>query len=362
MRLVCFLKERKRHPGRLCAGCVCIALSLVLSACGSLVKTYTGTDLLMGTVLSMKVESGDGDPWEKLTAMGQELETRELSWRVEASEVGRINASAGDPEGLELTPEMEEILTQCLAVSEEIGGAFDITLGALTQLWDLDRAALKMQEAGSSADSEGFAYTPPSDEEVQAALARCGYERVRIEEHRIYLPEGMRIDLGAVGKGIFLGRAAEALQEAPISGTISAGGSILTLGNKNRSEPSEPWNIGIVDPADPSQLAGAIPVPGGSFVSTSGDYERYVEADGVRYHHLLDPHTGYPVGVKRPISGGAEANFAVTIVCTDGLLSDALSTACFVIANDPERGPQQARELAERFGAQMYLVGADGIL
>ncbi|MCR5425936.1 MAG: FAD:protein FMN transferase [Lachnospiraceae bacterium] len=325
-------------------------------------KTYTGTDLLMGTVLSMKVESGDGDPWKTLYAMGQDLETRELSWRIEGSEVWRINAAAGDPEGLELSPEMEEILTRCLAVSEESGGAFDITLGALTQLWDLDRAALEMQEAGSGAESTEPVYTPPSDEEVRAALARCGYEKVRIEEHRIYLPEGMRIDLGAVGKGIFLGHAADALQEAPISGTISAGGSILTLGNKNRSEPSEPWNIGIVDPADPSQLAGAIPVPGGSFVSTSGDYERYVEADGVRYHHLLDPHTGYPVGVKRPVSGGAEINYAVTIVCTDGLLSDALSTACFVIANDPERGPQQARELAERFGAQMYLVGADGIL
>ncbi len=125
---------------------------------------------------------------------------------------------------------------------------------------------------------------------------------------------------------------------------ISLGGSILTYGSK---PDDSPWRVGIVNPFDTSDSIGILTLEGQWCISTSGDYERYVDLDGVRYHHILDPKTGAPAVSE--VRG-------VTILMRDGLLDDGLSTACFIL------GPEKGMALTEQYGAEALFVMADGRL
>lgn len=306
---------------------------------------YSGTAFVMGTVFQFSVKTREEDPVPHLISIGSDFEKNILSWRDQNSQIAKINEDAGKPEGTELTEEMEELLTTCFEVSKASGGAFDITLGTLTSLWDIDNWASGENEA------EGYSFEPPSEEEVKEALSFCGYEKVRIENHRIYLPEGMKIDLGAVGKGLYLDKCKTVVPK-DTNGIISAGGSIVTLGQKAGAEL---WNVGITDPFNDGALFGQIAVNGGKCVSTSGDYERYVECKGVRYHHILDPATGYPVGIT-PGQNDEDADLktrSVTIVTESGLMSDILSTACFILDE------KQAIALAEHYDADIIIIRED---
>ena len=122
----------------------------------------------------------------------------------------------------------------------------------------------------------------------------------------------------------------------------SGGGSILTYGEK---PDNSSFRIGILDPAEPSRNIGILTLDGEWCISTSGDYERYVEVEGVRYHHILDPATGYPAdsGVR-----------SVTVLSQDGLLSDGLSTACFIL------GEEKGMALAKEYGVHVLFVLEDG--
>lgn len=174
-------------------------------------------------------------------------------------------------------------------------------------------------------------------------MQNTGYERLEIAGDGIRLPVGMSLDLGAVGKGIACDRIRQYLEEKEVSGAvISVGGSILTFGQK---PDGTNWQVGIVNPLQTEQTIGILSLNGQWCVSTSGDYERFVEVDDFRYHHILDPATGYPAdsGVR-----------SVTILCKSGILSDALSTACFVL------GTEKGMELAESYGAEALFVDAQG--
>ena len=122
------------------------------------------------------------------------------------------------------------------------------------------------------------------------------------------------------------------------------GGSILTYGSKPEGGA---WQIAVTDPLDPSESVGVLTLDGGHCVSTSGDYERYVEVDGVRYHHILDPRTGSPA--HSDVAG-------VTIVTKDGFLSDALSTACFVL------GQEEGQKLLEKYDAEGLFINHEGTI
>ena len=154
----------------------------------------------------------------------------------------------------------------------------------------------------------------------------------------------MQLDLGAVGKGVALDEIRKTLEEHPeVSGAvISVGGSILTYGSKPEGGT---WQIAVTDPLNPSDGVGILTLDGGYCVSTSGDYERYVEVDGVRYHHILDPRTGSPA--RSDVAG-------VTIITKDGFLSDALSTACFVL------GQEQGKKLLEKYDAEGLFIDHEG--
>lgn len=291
-------------------------------------------DTAMGTIVNQTVYAQDAEAvCEEILEVITRLEQEQISWRVEGSQLYRINTEGGR---LSFSPWMEEILTQCLEVSHLSKGAFDITIGPVVRLWDID------SWAGKENPSE---YDLPTETEILLGLERSGYEKVEIKDGTIWLPEGMQLDLGAVGKGIALDEIRNCLeQKQEVSGVISVGGSILTYGNK----PDEsPWRVGIVNPLNPSESLGYLELGSGWCVSTSGDYERYVEVDGVRYHHIINPKTGYPAesGVK-----------GVTILSKNGLLSDAMSTACFILGED------EGLELAETMEVEALFVREDGTL
>lgn len=342
--------------------------ALMLTGCSgtqTMAQTMTErrTDTAMGTIVSMTLYlTGDeeGAQTDALFDALEALETQTLSWRVDTSEVAVVNAAEGKE--VHLSPELTQILSDCLAVSEASEGAFDVTLGRLTRLWDIDTWA-------GMEDRSDFAV--PRQEEIDKALKTCGYEGMELiqtpDGGSIRLAEGMRLDLGAVGKGVALdvlldrieaqnllteqkrtdstGEVQDASADSAVTGAVIAvGGSILTYGEK---PDGSAWKVAITDPQEPAKTIGTLSLTGTHCVSTSGDYERYVEVDGVRYHHILTPQTGYPV----------EGELASVTVLTDsGLLSDALSTACYVLGEDA------ARRLLWSYDAEALFITHDGTI
>ncbi|MCR4618025.1 MAG: FAD:protein FMN transferase, partial [Lachnospiraceae bacterium] len=223
-------------------------------------------------------------------------------------------------------------ISKCLEISKATDGAFDITLGAVIDLWDIEGAIKESAE-----------FKVPTDKEIKDALDKCGYEKVKIQDHRIYIPEGMILDLGAVGKGIFLDEVMSE-KEKISRGTLTAGGSVYCIGQKLTGEA---WVIGIKNPFDTSGSMINTSVSPDSVVSTSGDYERYIESDGIRYHHIIDKSTGYP-------ADSGLSSVTVIMPAGNGLLSDALSTAVFIL------GADRAQELADKYGAQIIMITSSG--
>lgn len=318
-------------------GAVCLA-AFACCGCGSRQpQRLESVDTAMGTVIQQSIYTleTDSPAVEEIDGLLRQLEEQELSRRLETSEVWAVNQSAGAEEGIELSPELAEIMSDCLELWSRSEGAFDVTIGTVVSLWDID---------GWAAGEREGAFAPPGEEELRLALESCGSAKLELAGTRLFMPEGVQLDLGAVGKGIALNRIFSYLEEkeAITGAVISVGGSVLTYGEK---PDGSSWRVGIANPADTSSNIGILSLEGQWCVSTSGDYERYVELDGVRYHHILDPATGFPA--DSGVSG-------VTILSKDGFLSDALSTACFIL------GPEKGIGLAEEYGAEVLFVGTDG--
>ncbi|MBD5537813.1 MAG: FAD:protein FMN transferase [Lachnospiraceae bacterium] len=322
---------------------------LFFAGCGK-VERYSMTDIAMGTVTNQTIYSKDGDLTLEVRNIMLELEQEELSWRIEGSEVAQMNAAAGSGVYTPVSDRLYKELEILIKLSADSGGAFDITIRPVAALWNIDAWAAgdnsvteeNLTAEGTSANKEQPGIIP-AHEQITLALTHTGYESLSLTDSAIMLPKDMALDLGAAGKGIACDRIAAYLKEQAVYGAVvSVGGSVVTVGKK---PDGTPWQIGIIDPRDTSSFIGILYLEGENFVSTSGDYERYVEVDGVRYHHILNPATGYPAdsGVR-----------SVTILCDSGILSDALSTACFVL------GVEEGMALAESYGAQALFVDMEG--
>lgn len=299
-------------------------------------------DTAMGTVVQQTVYvTGGDDRTEDILNLILKLEEETLSWRLETSETFQVNAYAGSGKWVELSEELSQILEQCRKLTEDSGGAFDVTLGPLARLWDIDSWAAG-QQAGS--------FQVPGEQELAEALTQSGMGQVQIqflpgeECADIYMEDGAALDFGAVGKGLALDEISRYLEadDRVTGAVVSVGGSVLTYGEK---PDGTAWRVGIANPNDPSVNLGILTLTGQWYISTSGDYERYVESGGVRYHHILDPATGYPAD-----SGIS----SVTVLAENGLLSDGLSTACFVL------GRERGMALAQQYGAEALFVEKDG--
>jgi FAD:protein FMN transferase len=232
-----------------------------------------------------------------------------MSSFVAASAISRINDAGGRP--VAVPAEIIDVIEEARAISELTNGAFDITFAGLGRLWDFKRTPPVL----------------PDPAEIARRLPLIDYRRVAIDRAAgtVTLTEpGARIGLGGIGKGYAVDRAAAILEARGVNDFIvSGGGNLLVSGAKGKT----PWTIGVRDPRGPdgSYLA-RVRLPGGGGVSTSGDYERFFEIDGRRYHHILDPRTGYP----------ARGLVSATIFAPTAMRADGLSTGVFVLG--PEKG------------------------
>lgn len=272
----------------------------------------------MNTVGTLKITGKDADETaKKIEAQLDLLDSDLLSRYNENSLLFKINS------GLETeSEELAAYVRTLIDVSRKSGGAFDFTLGAISDLWDFG----------------GNASIPDSAKLLQK-LSHAGYEKISVTDSRIVSADkNAVIDLGAAGKGIALDKAKEILGAQNVrKAVISVGGSVLCYGEGD-------FTVGIRNPEGNAGEYIAILRTNACCVSTSGNYERYFEKDGKRYHHILDPKTGYP----------AESGVvSVTVISENGLLSDALSTACFVL------GVEKGGELAKEFGCEAVFVTAD---
>ncbi len=313
---------------------------LCLSGCQKAPEKMVTAGTAMGTVVQETLYVTDAEKGSVITqdilSLIDSLEKNSLSWREEGSEIAIINAQAGETGGTVLTEQMQDDLQKIWQISEASDGALDVTVGDVTRLWDLDTWVVADAEIREQ-------FKEPEAIRLGHAMEQTGYEKVRVEGDRIYLPEGMSLDLGAVGKGIAGDRIGAYLAdcEEVTGAVISVGGSILTYGSK---VDGNPWQVAIAHPREEGNYLGVLSLAGSWYVSTSGDYERYLEKDGKRYHHIMDPKTGYPVDNEV---------CSVTILCQDGLMSDALSTACFVL------GVEDGMKLAKEMQVEALFVTKD---
>lgn len=224
----------------------------------------------------------------------------QLSVTREGSLVRQLN----EGQAVSLTGELEALFSGALALSRETGGALDPCLYPVTRLWGFTTGE----------------YRVPTQEELDALLSLTGSDKLTLSGKTASLAPGAQLDLGALVKGWAGSRAAAYLEERGdvACAILALGGNIQTFGTK---PDGSPWQVGIQNPAG-SGVAGILSVTGTWAVVTSGGYQRYFEEDGVRYSHIIDPKTGYPV------SNGLAS---VTVLCQDGLRADGLSTALTVM-------------------------------
>ena len=294
-------------------------LNLRAGGGGTTLTTYA-----MGSYVQQTVYGGDeeGAAQAANTAI-TELEDL-ISWRVEGSDVEQLNQAAGT-DFLEIDQRTWNVLRTSLDVCQASGGAFDITIAPISWLWDFDENPRL-----------------PQAEAIEALLPAVNYEDVSLLEDgtAALQTHSTALDLGAVGKGAACDAAVAAYEESGVNrAVVSVGGSVGVYGEKPGGQP---WTIALRDPDTEGSL-GTLSLASG-FLSTSGSYEKQFTEDGVTYHHLLDPDTGYP----------AESGLlSVTVWSGSGTLSDALSTACFVL------GLEDSLPVLEQFDSEAVFITED---
>lgn len=329
------MTRRGNHLLILCLGLLVVGVSVFLSE--RRIKEYSSEQFLMDTLVSIKVYGDDTAnlPAAVAAAYGEMHRIAALVDRFpltgtedcRRSDVCRINEMAGIGP-VRVDADTLAMLRLAKKYHDLSFGAFDVTIGPLMDLWGFAGENPKI----------------PASASIAEALLLVDIESLVVNEveSTVYLRHvGMKLDLGALAKGYATEKALQALARQGIKkAMIDAGGNILVLGRNVRNAP---WRIGIKDPRKADALVAVVALEDAAAV-TSGDYYRYFEADGKRYHHILDPRSGYP----------ASENMSVTVVSRDAGLADILSTAFFVMKGE------EALALAEQFGVNLFLVSAEG--
>lgn len=227
-----------------------------------------------------------------------------MSTYIADSKMSEVNRdAAGRP--VEVGDELFTLITRSLDISVLTRGAFDITYESIGQHYDFRERRR------------------PDDATISAELPHLNYRLVEANRNDLtirFLAEGVRINLGGIAKGYAVERGIEIVRRYGVAhARITAGGDSRLLGDRR----GQPWMVGVQDPRNPDKIAVTIPLENEA-ISTSGDYERYFEEDGQRYHHIIVPSTGRPAGEVH----------STTIIGPDAVLTDALSTSVFVMGVD----------------------------
>lgn len=262
---------------------------------------------LMGTEVSVHLWSEDAEEGQRaLEAVFDEAVRidRLMSTYKDDSEISKINRQAAQGP-VAVGEELFQLIQRSLDISVLTRGAFDITFDSVGQHYDF-RSRLR-----------------PDPDTVELERENIDYRYVQLNKASgivTYLKEGVRINLGGIAKGYVVERGVDILRHRGVQHAIvTAGGDSRLLGDRR----GRPWMVGIRDPRNEGQVAISVPLTDEA-ISTSGDYERYFDEDGIRYHHIIQPSTG------RPASGVHSA----TVFGPDAVITDALSTSVFVLGVD----------------------------
>lgn len=303
------------------AGCLFL---LLMSGCGCDSKPYQQDFFSMDTYMSISVYGKNAkDAADACISEIQRLDQL-LDKNDPESDIYRMNHAQGA--ATSLNSETWELLSLAYIYAQQTGGTFDPTINAISELW------------GIGSDQERV----PSAEELSNALKQVGYQKLLLSDGKAQLTDGATIDLGGIAKGYAADRAITILKQYGIErAVLSLGGNVYVLGN---AQNGQPWKVGIQDPDHSQEIVATLSLSNCSAV-TSGDYERYFEQNGVRYHHLWDPQTGYPSnqGVR-----------SVTVLCESSTQADAYSTALFVM------GAERGLSFCQEQGIDAVFVLADG--
>lgn len=305
---------------------VLLVLVTAQAGCEEPPQAVRHSQLLMGTVVDIVALAPPSQAEPAIAAAFAEMGRIEklLSPHIERSDVWRLSHSA---QPVSVSAETIWVLNLARRIAELSEGAFDPALGALKQLWGVETETPRV----------------PSRDEIRHALRGTGPTALQFEGRRVTKSDPLvQVDLGGIAKGYALDRAVEVLRQAGIRhASVNGGGDLRLLGNRGE----RPWRIGIQHPRRSGELLATLELADVAVV-TSGDYERFFEQDGVRYHHLFDPRTGLP----------ARGCQSVTVVAGEAMLADALATAAFVL------GPVRGMALLQQQQVEGIIVTADGEL
>jgi FAD:protein FMN transferase len=307
----------------------CILASVCIAAPAHAEWVRRIADGIMGTRITVELWADDKDKAEKaIDAVLDEMRHIDdsMSTYKPTSEVSQVNAKAADGP-MRISKELFDLLTTAKEYSVITDGAFDITYASVGYLYDFRK------------------HVHPDEVQIDKALPAVDYRHVLLDAQRQtvqFSQKGVRIDLGGIAKGYSVDRGIDVLKSFGYTRAyVSAGGDSRIIGDRF----GKPWMVGIRDPRKgEGEVITRIPLVDAA-ISTSGDYERFFEEDGVRYHHIIDPHTGHSASKVR----------SATVIGPYATRTDGLSKTAFVL------GPEKAMEIYNRIDdIDAIIVKLDG--
>ena len=305
-----------------------LAIILLVAGC-SKPKTMQKTESIMGTEVTITVVARSHEEGEAAIDAGM-AELRRLdammSLYKDDSEITRVNLAAGK-NPVKVSPEMIEVVEHAVEISKLSGGVFDVTIGPLVVLWQM-----RLKEGKT-----------PTDGEIARVRPLVNYRNIVIDKKAstIFLKKpGMIMDFGGM-KGYTADRVADLFKKRGIDNAIIAvAGDIWVLGHR---EDGKPWRIGVQHPREHDKTLAVLDLSD-KYISTSGDYERFVIKENKRYHHIIDPRTGKP----------SKGTISATLIGDKGAIIDPLTKVPFIL------GPEDGMKIVKTFGAEAIIVDDQG--
>lgn len=307
-----------------------IALMAAMAPAPAAAEWYSRHEAIMGTAVDVEVWSDDATKAnEAMAAVIAEMHHIDdtMSPFKPESELSRINREAAK-HPVSISQEMYDILAKSIEFSKLSGGAFDVTFSSVGYMYDYRH------------------HIKPTDEQIAKALPAISYRHIRLDPVKRtvrYDRDGVRVDLGGIAKGWAVDRSIAILKARGITNAmVMAGGDSRLLGDRR----GRPWSVGIRNPFKEGEVIAVLPLQD-TAISTSGDYERYFDEGGVRYHHIIDPKTGK----------SARGVHSVTVLAADATTTEGLTKSIFV------KGPVDGMRLIESLkGVDAIIVDAQGRL
>ncbi len=296
---------------------------IVFAAWRFMTRSYEIKDsqILLDTFVEVSIKTSDKNAKALIDStfnLMRDYEKR-LSYFKDGSEIVEMNSSE-DTQFL-LSPDVQEMMTLGATLYTKTDSLYDLSIGVLSDLWDFEKKIV------------------PDSSAIADAQSHVGFDKLSLDGTNLTRPVGMKINLGSVAKGYIIDRAVEYLiSKGVLSGFINAGGDIRYFGDTGK------MRVGIRHPREMDGIIAVLNLEECAVV-TSGDYERFFMQDSVRYHHIINPKTGFP----------AQNTISVTVIAPNATLADALSTAMFLLK------PEKAIELAKSFpGVNAIIYSQEG--